>query len=126
MGNQERRKSDRVRANITVFYKVHQPLAMRLVISGKEVESTMLDLSEGGLSMLTDFDLVMGTTLIIRFTLFSVGASVTFYGPVEIRGEIRHRDQHANRWRIGLCFTELSDKDKQEITKFITQARSGT
>ena len=119
-----RRKFRRVRVNLTIIYRVDEPLSARLVVGGKEIEAAMLDLSEGGMSILTDYNLTASTIILIRFTLFKVDRQdVSFYGPVEIMGEVRYNTRLSNNeYRLGICFTRIEEKDKVEIRNFVDSA----
>ena len=108
----DRRKFRRVRINLTIIYRVDEPLSARLVVGGKETEASMVDLSEGGMSILTNYNLAASTVILIRFTLFKVDRrDVSFYGPVEIRGEVRYCTELSKReYRLGICFTKIEEK----------------
>jgi c-di-GMP-binding flagellar brake protein YcgR len=117
----DRRKFRRVRINLTIIYRVDEPLSARLVVGGKEIEAAMVDLSEGGMSILTNYNLPASTNILIRFTLFKVDKrDVSFYGPVEIKGEVRYCSALSkNEYRLGICFTKIEEKDKLEIRNFV-------
>ena len=57
----------------------------------------------------------------IKFTLFRVeNDDVSFYGPMEINGEVRYNmPLGGNEYRLGFCFTKLNKQDKIEIANFV-------
>jgi c-di-GMP-binding flagellar brake protein YcgR len=59
----------------------------------------------------------------MRFTLFKIdNEDVSFYGPVEIEGEVRYSIQEAGQCRIGVRFTKIDEDDKREIANFAAMA----
>ena len=119
----ERRKSKRVRVSLSVIYRVNEPLTVRLLTANKEIKASILNLSDGGIAILTDYDVPVGTVLIMRFTLFKIdNEDVSFYGPVEITGEVRYNTKEEGQCRIGVQFTKIDEDDKKEIVNFSTMA----
>ncbi len=121
----ERRKFKRLKLNLTVIYRVDQPLDVRMKIGDREIEAATLDLSEAGMSFVTREDIPLETILFIKFTLFKVDKSgeVNFSGPMEIIAEVRsnillENDNH----RLGIYFSSIEEKDKAEIVNFIETA----
>jgi c-di-GMP-binding flagellar brake protein YcgR len=117
----ERRKQKRLRVNLTVVYRVDEPLAMRLVVGGKEFEARMLDLSQEGMAILSNHSFDASTTVLLRFTLFKVETEdVGFYGPMAITGEVRYCvPLGGGEYRLGIYFTQIDQKDKAEIADFV-------
>lgn len=123
----DRRRFQRLRMNLTVVYRVNQPLTVRMLIGDEEIEATTLDLSEGGMALLTKFDIPRGTSLFIKFTLFKVdkAGKVNFYGPMLISGEVRsnvisENDEH----RLGICFVNMDEQDRQEMNSFFKMTKN--
>ncbi|MCM8800402.1 MAG: PilZ domain-containing protein [Candidatus Omnitrophica bacterium] len=125
-GDMERRRSKRVRVNLTVIYRVNEPLAMRLVVGDKEIKGNILDLSEEGMAILTNYHLEPKTTVLLRFTLFKVEKEdVGFYGPMEIVGEVRYSIPFGEgEYRIGIYFLKIEPEDKKEIGDFVRETIS--
>ncbi len=119
----ERRRGKRVRVSLSVTYRINEPLAVRLLTANKEIKATMLDLSKSGMAIFTDYEIPLNTVLMIRFTLFKVEKDdVSFYGPVEIIGEVKYCVKEVDECRLGIQFISISDKDKQEIDNFAAMA----
>lgn len=121
----DKRNARRLRLRMAVVYQINKPLALRLQIGEKEIIATALDLSEGGIAILTDYNIPENTELMIKFTLFKVNETnhVNFYGPMEIIGQVRSNNAIENNMhRLGICFTNVSDRDKVEITNFVKTA----
>ena len=117
----EQRKFKRIKINLSVVFRLARPAAIRLLVGNKEVRATMLDLSEGGLSVLTNYDIPKGTALFIKFTLFKVdNEDVSFYGPMEITGEVRYNmPLGGNEYRLGIYYKKIKNQDKIEIANFL-------
>jgi len=125
---QEKRKTPRLLLRLAVIYKVDQPLVVRMRVGEREVLATTLDLSEGGMALSTNFDIPLLTVLAIKFSLLKSNAdgTVKCYGPMEIIGEVRSNiPLEKKRYRIGICFLNISEKDKAEISKFMKVAVFG-
>jgi len=117
----ERRKHKRMNVNFTVIYRVNKPLEVRMMVGDKEVNALMADLSEGGMCLLTDYNIPTGTVLFIKFTLINLNA----YGnervkSMEITGDVRYNlptPEHTHR--LGIRFTEIDKKDQAAIIDFL-------
>jgi c-di-GMP-binding flagellar brake protein YcgR len=119
--NSEHRRFKRIKINLSVVFRLARPAAIRLLVGNKEVRATMLDLSEGGLSVLTNYDIPKSTALLIKFTLFKVeNDDVSFYGPMEIIGEVRYNmPLGGSEYRLGIYYKKIKSQDKIEIANFL-------
>jgi len=118
----DRRRFQRLKVYLTVFYKVEEPEYARRYYGDSEREASTLDLGQGGMALLTKTGIPCGTKLFLRFLIFyySKEASVKFQHPIEICGEVRSclREEN-NSYRIGICFDEISAEYKTNIDNFI-------
>ena len=105
----ERRIQRRARMNCTIIYILNEPVSARFIMDGEDIEAKMLDVSHGGLAMITDHDIPISTRLSMRFTLFKVNRDVmNFSGPVEVTGEVRSNiPLESNAHRLGINFTKV-------------------
>jgi c-di-GMP-binding flagellar brake protein YcgR len=117
----ESRKFKRIRVNLAVVYRVDRPAKARLIVGTKELRATMVDLSEAGISFLTECSIPIGSLLVMKFTLFNLEKDdVSFYGPMEILGEVRYSMLlGASEYRLGILFKRIEAQDKQEISNFL-------
>jgi c-di-GMP-binding flagellar brake protein YcgR len=117
----EKRQFKRARVSLTVVYRANEPLSLRMLTSEKDIQATMVNLSEGGMAILADYSMPVSTVLLIRFTLFRINKEdVSFYGPVSITGEVRYNTMvDKDLYRIGICFTKIEEKDRCEIADFV-------
>jgi hypothetical protein len=105
----ERRQSKRLRMNCTVIYRVNEPVTARFMMAGRDIQAKMLDISQNGMAMVTDYDIPQSTVLSMRFTLLKVKPDVVnFSGPMEIVGEVRSNiAEENNSHRLGIYFTKM-------------------
>ncbi len=120
----ERRAHKRAKVNFTLVYQVDRPFGFRMMIGGRRIDALMLDISEAGMSILTDYDLPVAAELSMNFTLigahpYDQSRSVT----MEVKGEVRYNILlKKNERREGILFTKIDDKDKAIIQKFVEKA----
>lgn len=122
---EDRRRFQRLDLNIIVIYRVDEPASVRVQIGEKDVEATMLNLSEGGIGLITKYNIPVWTFLFIKFTLSRMDKNglVRFFGPMAIKGEVRsnvllERDEY----RLGISFTQMDREDKITIADFVKSA----
>lgn len=127
LSKEQRREHKRLNVNLTVLCKVDRPGAVKMILGKRQVNAIMLDMSEGGLSVLADQDIPSGSELSIQFTLFKVEPDdVSFYGPVEIRAQVRYSvPVNQRQFRIGIRFIRMKAKDRGEIREFIDSKVTG-
>ncbi len=119
----ERRKSKRLKVDFTVTYQVNQPLVVRMSVGwNHNIYALMMDLSEDGMAISTDFNIPIGTTLSINFTLINLNAETEEdrIKSMELLGEVKcntpaGRGEH----RLGIQFTKIAPIDKDAIGKFV-------
>jgi c-di-GMP-binding flagellar brake protein YcgR len=118
----DRRRFQRLDLNVIVMYSVAEPLTIRATVGDREIEATMLNLSLGGMALLTEYNLPLWTLLDIRFTLTRITkeGTVGMYGPMRIRGEVRSNiPLEEKEYRLGISFIRIEDRDKVELTEFL-------
>lgn len=117
---QEKRSFVRIRANFTLIYEVEQPPEVKLMIGDEPVAATMLDLSEGGIGILTAYEIPKGTILSIKFTLIVSGEALS---PVFCQGEVCYLLPFADgQFRLGVRFLLLQESGRRSLAQFITRS----
>ena len=116
----ERRDTPRVKIDFFVSYKVNRPTEANMWIGNKEVAAQMIDLSEAGMAILTNYQIPASTILSIRFTLMNLysdkGERIR---TIEIAGEVRYNKLlEGNEYRLGISFTQINEEDKRAIANF--------
>ncbi|MCK4518814.1 MAG: PilZ domain-containing protein [Candidatus Omnitrophica bacterium] len=119
--NMEKRKSERVEVSFTVTYRVNKPPTIFMLVGGKEVCALMMDLSEGGMALLTEYEMPAGTELSIKFTLINFEADKEHYvWLMEIVGKVIYCGPgEKGESRLGINFTQIEKKDRAAIADFV-------
>ncbi len=117
----ERRKFKRVELGLTLIYRKDAPLDVNVRSSDIESRAKMLDLCEGGLSIVTDVNIPVSTVLWVKFTLSKVeNKGVNYYGNMELLGEVRYCTAVGeNNYRVGIAFVNMNDKVKVDVANFV-------
>ncbi len=117
----ERRKFKRVELGLTLIYRKDAPLEVNVRSSDMESRAKMLDLGEGGLSILTGVNIPLSTVLWIKFTLSKIeNKSVSYYGNMELLGEVRYCTAVGdNNYRVGISFINVKNNVKVDIANFV-------
>lgn len=121
-GNDDRRRFQRLKMNLTVFYKIEGPDYACQITQNKEVEATMLDLSSGGMAFITCNNVPVRAKLLIKFYLFKSDNTgmVSFSDPVELIGEVRSNIMsNYNEYRLGICFKAIHNDSKDLVSDFV-------
>ena len=120
----ERRKFKRVKASFIVTYEIDKPLKLRMLIEEREANAVMLDLSEGGMSIVTEYKIPALTILLIKFTLINLSANDNNrIRTMEMTGEVSYNILAEEReYRMGICFTHIDEEDKCMIANFVKMA----
>ena len=121
----DRRRYQRLRLNLSVNYRVDGPWQVRVKFGDQEIEATTLNLSEGGMAILTSYDIPVVSALLLKFSLFKINkeGQVSFYNPVEINGQVRSNTTcENNQYRLGLCFVRTESEQNCRIGAFVKLA----
>lgn len=119
-GGVERRKFQRIKVSLTVIFRKTGPLDVRLKTADIETQATMLDMSEGGISILADVFIPAETLLFIKFTLTKTEQERTsFFGTVEVMGKVRYTKKIEDFYRMGISFEDLGETDDDQIRNFL-------
>ena len=121
----ERRKHRRLSVNFIVIYRVHQPFEVVMVVGNREISAMMVDLSEGGMALVTEYDIPAETRLLLHFTLINpYGVTADRAKTMEIDGSVRYNialGKHEHR--LGVCFQDVPSDDAQSIASFVRLSR---
>lgn len=116
----ERRKTKRVNAEFIVTYKVDSPIEVHMWIGHKEIHAVMINLSEIGMAILTNYDIPTSTLLSIKFTLINLAADIDErVRSMEMTGQVRYNALAKTReHRLGIYFTKIIRADQDTIATF--------
>lgn len=117
----EKRKFKRIKVNFTAIFRIDKPIYVRMMVGNREVDGALLDLSEGGLCILTPFDIPPATVLLIKFVLIDAqGQKEKQIAKMDVVGDVRYNILFAKKeHRLGVSFTQISDKDRKTIAEFV-------
>jgi c-di-GMP-binding flagellar brake protein YcgR len=117
----DRRKFKRLKVSFIVFYKVDSPLHVRMLIGDREVNAIMLDLSESGMAILTNYKMPESALLSIKFILVNEKTiSKERVKSMAIKGLVRYSVLAEKRaYRLGIYFTDITEDDREAIANFV-------
>jgi len=119
----ERRKFKRLNVDFTVFYRVNSPLLVRMRLGDKDIDALAVDISEGGIAVLTDYDVPALSIVTARFTMLDENAisAESRTRSIVVQGEVRYNIllEKEKEYRLGIEFIGLSDDDRNFIANFI-------
>jgi len=121
----DRRRFQRLALNLSVNYRVDSPWYVRLKIGDKEIEATALNVSEGGMALVTDYNIPVSTLLFITFSLFKADkhGDVVFFTPVVTDGKVRSNLEYEKEsFRLGIAFVCHNGQARSSINHFIKLA----
>ena len=125
MGNEykgvERRKFKRLKISLNVIFRKSEPLEVRIKSADKETQAAVLDISGGGICIVTDLNVPPSTELSIRFTLTRTEESRTsYYGTIEVMGKVCYNIAVGqDTYRLGISFCDVDSKSKGDLDNFL-------
>lgn len=114
----ENRKFKRVGAAFPVVYNVKSPFELRLRIGKEELDGIANDLSQGGLSLLTNHQIPAGAVIEIKFRLSNKSAvsEEDRSRKLVLQGEARYSFFTKEKsYRLGIRFMNISQSDRNFI-----------
>ena len=118
----ERRQFKRVGASFTVIYRINSPITVRMMLGDKEIDAIAMDLSEGGIAVLTKYEVLASSTVSIKFMVFNDAAvsSQKRSRSMEVQGEVRYCfTVKGGAYRLGIRFIDISADDRTFIANFV-------
>jgi c-di-GMP-binding flagellar brake protein YcgR len=123
----ERRRFRRTQVKFTVFYRVNSPLLVRMRVGDRDVNALALDISEGGMAILTNYDIPSSSDITVRFTMLNDNAisianrarSIVVQAEVCYNVLIKKEKAH----RLGIRFVDLSEDDRNFIGNLVKAKR---
>jgi c-di-GMP-binding flagellar brake protein YcgR len=99
------------------FFRAAVDFPVNVTVSGKDaaLEGSVVDLSGGGMRVITKNDLSAGQNITLRFTLPQGEREMMVRGRVVLSFFDASRQQYAH----GIAFTQIAAPDQSEIVEFI-------
>jgi c-di-GMP-binding flagellar brake protein YcgR len=122
----ERRRFRRYKLTLNAFYRIDTPVYVRMWFGDQEFEAATLDISAGGIALLTNLDIPVASTLNINITLFRLDrdGKVIYFSPGELLGEVRAKTPYDQKnFRLNICFVHPDNVVVDEINRFIASNR---
>ncbi|HEX5276024.1 MAG TPA: PilZ domain-containing protein [Candidatus Rubrimentiphilum sp.] len=94
---------------------VEFPVGVTLSGNGEAIEGSAVDLSGGGMRVITKSDLSAGQNITLRFSLPEAEREMMVRGRVVLSFFDASRQQYAH----GVAFTQIAAPDQSEIVEFI-------
>jgi len=122
MKKEEKRKHKRVPVAFAMLYAVKLPIAVRMFTGGRERSAVARDIGEGGLALLTNFEIPVDSLLGVKFTLtneailsdpdrtrnFELDAQVCYCQPAQ-----------DGSYRLGVVFVNIVPSERLFISNYI-------
>ncbi|MCU0666470.1 MAG: PilZ domain-containing protein [Candidatus Omnitrophica bacterium] len=123
----DKRKHKRFRIQLVVTYRREAVLDVVIRHGDKNEKGLLLDISEGGISLLSHMDISVGSILYVQFSFAQVkdfGLDLT--GDIKLRGQVRYCTvEKDNMYKLGVCFVDVKDKARKDIESFLFFAQGG-
>ncbi|MBU0548450.1 MAG: PilZ domain-containing protein [Candidatus Omnitrophica bacterium] len=119
---QNRRKSERIDAAFTLTYSIEKSYTLRVSLGLVDnIETIMINLSDLGMAIMTNYDIPVGVQLYIKFDLIDMHLSGDErWRSMKINGEAVSNVSLPNEnHRIGIRFDKISEEDKAAIRNFV-------
>lgn len=111
----ERRKYDRFSVALSAIFRIEAPDFVKKILQEQELEAETTDLSEAGLSLVTDQYLPLHTKLFMKLVVFESEHKMEthFFEPLTIRGEVRSNTVSGeSTYRLGVAFKQMDEKNR--------------
>jgi c-di-GMP-binding flagellar brake protein YcgR len=121
----ENREFQRTTVKFLVLYKVHAPVTVRLQVGDKLIDAIAVDLSAGGMAVLTNYAIPVDTVVNLDFTLLNEQETVDEHRcrTIQIQGQIRYSYLTKEKaYRLGIRFLDMSSDERNFIIKFVALA----
>ena len=122
LSGRERRKSERVDAAFTLTYSIEKSYTLHISMGQADnIETIMVNLSDLGMAIVTNYDIPKGAHLYIKFNLINMRLSGDDrWRFMKITGEaVSNVTLPDESHRIGIRFKKISEEDKEAIGNFV-------
>ena len=122
----ERRKFKRLQIGPIVKLHVNSAPENKADFIGRSMEAVMIDISEGGTSVLLNSNIPVSSLVTAEFDLHNSRPSVKDrHQEISVLGKVCYnRPINSRECRMGIIFTKMSDSDMAFISQFISWERS--
>ena len=124
----ERRRAERIDVAFTLTYNVENSYTLHISLGLIDsVEAIMVNLSDLGMAIITNYDIPKGAKLYIKFNLINMRLSGDErWRFMKIAGEaVSNVSLPDANYRVGIRFNKISDEDKVAISNFVLCNKEG-
>jgi c-di-GMP-binding flagellar brake protein YcgR len=123
--NSDKRQFKRIKASFIVVCRVRKPSDIFMFIDDEAMTGVMLDLSEDGIALSTEYNFPLSMSLAMEFTLVNPFTySEGQVHKIEATGEVRNSLAEAGGYRVGIQFTQISSPDRKVLVDFVKTSGS--
>ncbi|MFH1094451.1 MAG: PilZ domain-containing protein [Candidatus Omnitrophota bacterium] len=119
----ERRRFKRVDVSFWVESAMNAALTVHMIFGGNDIKATTLDLSEGGMAILSEFEIPTFSIVTVEFNIPNNidAASGDEYRLIKADGVVKYcfSLKERNAYRIGICFIDIIPEDLDFIANFV-------
>ena len=122
MSNEEKRKHKRIPVSFAMLYAVKLPIVVRMIMGGREHSAVAQDIGEGGMALLTNFEIPVDALLAVKFTLTndSILDSVERTRNFELDVQVHYCSPVENAtYRLGVSFINIVPSERLFISNYI-------
>jgi len=123
----ERRRHKRLKIHLEAVFRINRPPFARISIGEKEIPAVVLDLSEGGIAVLTEHDIPVASQLSIELILDNPRhkTGVKLHETIKVKGTVRYNVvTEKGIHRLGIAFEELDEEGREKISNFVRMGLS--
>jgi c-di-GMP-binding flagellar brake protein YcgR len=119
----ERRRFKRIPVRFDLIYKVNRPPSVRMILGKEELFAWLIDVSIGGMAIITKNFIPDGAELGLTFHLIYKDRQSP---PMHALGSVCYSVLLVDTpgYRLGIEFTKISDKDRQRIVDFVKETKN--
>jgi hypothetical protein len=122
MENTEKRQFKRVPVSFDMLYTVKLPIAVRMYTGGCERPAVARDIGEGGLALLTNFEIPVDALLLLKFAITNdaVMSNEERTRNFELDGQVCYcRPLENGSWQLGVSFVNIVNSERLFISNYI-------
>ena len=118
----DRRESERIVSEFTLLFSVKAPFEVRVQFGEKEVDAVAQDIGEGGLALITNGVIPIGTRIQLKFKIFNDAAYTEdeSFRSFDLQGDVRYsKITKETDYRLGIQFVDIVPAERTFISNYI-------
>ena len=118
----DRRIYKRIYASFGLMFNVKSPFEVRVQFGERDVDAIAVDIGEGGIGMLTNGVIPIGTRVEMKFKIFNESEHELqgSYRAFELQGDVRYSVvTRESDYRLGVQFVIVTAEERQFLTDYV-------